>query len=284
MNLEQRLENCDLCPRECGVNRLKNEKGYCGGGRDPRVYTAFLHQGEEPPISSERGSGTIFFSGCSLRCVYCQNYKFSHFSKGKVLNENDLAKLALKLQNQGAHNINLVTPTHFLPQILKSLELASSLGLKIPIVYNTSGYEKEEIISLLEGHVDIYLADFKYIRPETAAKYSQAPDYPKVCTGSIKEMCRQKKELIIRHLVLPGYIDESKEILTWIKEQAPEAKLSLMFQYQPYFKAKEFPEINRRVSVSEYRQIKDFLGSLDLGGWQQELNCQEDLAGKYFQP
>ena len=278
------LENCDLCPRECGVNRLNNEKGYCGGGRDLVVYTAFLHQGEEPPISAGNGSGTIFFSGCSLRCVYCQNYKFSHSNQGKILTENGLAKLALKLQNQGAHNINLVTPTHFLPQILKGLELASSLGLKIPIVYNTSGYEKEEIISLLEGLVDIYLVDFKYIRPETAAKYSQASDYPKVCKSSIKEMYRQKKELIIRHLVLPGYIDESKEILTWIKEHTPEAKLSLMFQYQPYFKAKDFLKISRRVNKDEYEQIKSFLGSLDLGGWQQELNCQEDLAGKYFLP
>ncbi len=211
-----------------------------------------------------------------------------------VYSEKDLAKLILKLQVEGAENINLVTPTHFLPQILKALIFAYAEGLDIPIVYNTSGFEKEEIIEELEGIVDIYLPDLKYLSSETSQCYSRAPDYPKFATKAIKEMYRQtcssgtqdftQKGLIIRHLVIPSYIEETFKVLSWIKDNTPQAALSLMFQYQPYFKAQKFPEINRKLTPKEYRQVTDFLESLGINGWVQEFDSKENLAGIYFSP
>ena len=294
-SLYQRLENCDLCPRNCQVNRLKGKKGYCGLDKDILVYTAFLHKGEEPVISGNKGSGTIFFSGCNLKCCYCQNYKFSHQMKGKQIKEPDLAKIMLKLQEKGAHNINLVTPTHLLPQILKSLLIAYQDGLKLPIVYNTSGYEKSDILENAGDITDIYLADIRYITGTLAKKYSQAQDYPEFNSSAIETMYKQKtirindeglmqQGLIIRHLVLPGNIKESKKILSWIKQNTPDALLSLMFQYQPYFKAVDFPQINRRISQTEYEELKSFTEGLELDGWIQDFKPQEDLAGIYFSP
>lgn len=249
------------------------------------VYTSFLHHGEEPVISKEEGSGTIFFSGCNLKCVYCQNYKFSHTNEGRMLSGAELAKTMLNLQAQKAVNINLVTPTHFLPQILNALSIAQKDGLNIPIVYNTSGYEKKDIIEELDGIIDIYLTDIKYMNSETAKEYSNAPDYPQACRESVKEMYKQIKEtLIIRHLVLPNYIEESKQILSWIKENTPKARVSLMFQYQPYFKASSCPKINRPVNRAEYAQIKAYIEDLALDGWVQDFNPREELAGPYFEP
>ncbi|MFA6282220.1 MAG: radical SAM protein, partial [Candidatus Omnitrophota bacterium] len=240
-SLEKSLESCSLCPRACGINRLDGQKGYCGVDSRVVVYTSFLHRGEEPAISGDTGSGTIFFSGCNLGCVYCQNYKFSQAIQGNVLTSLELCDLMLNLQKQGARNINLVTPTHFLPQILKALEAAFSKGLNIPIVYNTSGYEKKDIIENLSGIIDVYLADFRYFDVDTASLYSNAKDYPFYAKESILEMDKQKPDpifngkllkegLVIRHLVFPGHIDESKKILSWIKQNTPKALLSLMFQ------------------------------------------------------
>lgn len=293
--IRRRLSKCDICPRNCRVNRLKNEKGYCQAQENAVVYSAFLHHGEEPAISGSRGSGTIFFSGCNLKCIYCQNYKFSHYLKGTILPCEKLGKVMLNLQNQGAHNINLVTPTHFLPQILGALLAAAKGGFDIPLVYNTSGFEKKEIITLINGIIDIYLVDLKYLYSSSGEKYSKAKDYPHFASESIKEMYRQvknakwdkgllKKGLVIRHLVLPGLVAESKKILNWIKKNTPEAFVSVMFQYQPYFKANTCLNINRRIELSEYREIKALSGKLKLKGWVQNFTSREELAGVYFKP
>ena len=288
------LKSCDICPRDCHIDRLSGQIGYCGGGKDITIFTAFLHCGEEPAISGGGGSGTLFFSGCNLKCVYCQNYEFSQLKKGKKVKAEALVDTMLGLQKEGAHIINLVTPTHFLPQILQALDLASKRGLEIPIVYNSSGYEKKEIIAQLEEVIDIYLVDLRYLSSELAKKYSNAEDYPKMAIESIKEMYRQypesiwegdilKQGLIIRHLVLPNYIKESKAILTWIKQNTPKALPSVMFQYQPYFKANSYPEINRPINKDEYREIKEFVEELGIeGGWIQEFQPQSSLAGVHF--
>lgn len=292
--LLKRLRNCDICPRNCEVNRLKGEKGYCGANKDMVVYSAFLHHGEEPGISGEGGSGTIFFSGCNLKCIYCQNYKFSHSVIGKRISGVNLAKIMLNLQKEGAHNINLVTPTHFLPQILDTLAIAFEDGLNIPIVYNTSGYEKKEVIKHLAGIIDIYLTDLKYMETSLAKQYSKAPKYPTFASRSLLEMVRQvkpvmsekllKKGVVIRHLVLPNHINESKKLLSWIKKNTPEVLVSVMFQYQPYLKAYLHPQINRSIDYQEYFEIKKFVEELELGGWVQDHNPKEDMAGPYFEP
>ena len=287
--LNRRLANCDICPRNCQVNRLEDEQGYCKTGKDLIIYTHFLHKGEEPPVSVGKGSGTIFFSGCNLKCAYCQNYKFSHQLKGKKTNEEELAGYMLDLQKEGASNINLVTPTHFLPQILKALSISFRDGLNIPIVYNTSGYEKKEIIKQLEGIVDIYLTDLKYLEPSLSAKHCKAPDYPEFAKEAIKEMHRQAKQLlkeslIVRHLVLPNHIQESKQVLSWIKKNLPKGLLSLMFQFRPYFRANTLEDINRPLDTAEYQEIKKFCEELDIQGWVQDLQTQEDMAGVYFEP
>jgi putative pyruvate formate lyase activating enzyme len=287
------LENCTLCPRNCKVNRVKGDKGFCGVSQDLMIYTAFLHKGEEPPISGDRGSGTIFFSGCSLKCIYCQNYRFSHNLEGKSFTEQDLAEIMLNLQLEGAHNINLVTPTHFLPQILKSLLIAYQEGLNLPIVYNSSGYEKEEIIARLEGIVDIYLPDMKYFDHRASLLASKTPKYCVYAKKAILEMYRQKKKplwrenlltegIIIRHLVLPSLIDNSKRAIKWIKKCTPKAYLSVMFQYRPYFNARESLVLNRELNYKEYKEIIEFLEKIEPEGWVQEFNPPQDLAGVYF--
>jgi putative pyruvate formate lyase activating enzyme len=277
------------------VNRLKGEIGFCGISKDLMVYTSFLHKGEEPPISGDRGSGTIFFSGCSLKCIYCQNYRFSHNLEGKTIKEEDLAEIMLNLQAQGAHNINLVTPTHFLPQILKSLLIAYQKGFDIPIVYNCSGYEKEEIIAKLEGIIDIYLPDMKYFDHKASFLASKTPKYHFYNKKAVLEMYRQKKVplwkgnlmkegIIIRHLVLPSFADDSKRIIKWIKRYTPQAYISVMFQYRPYFKAKKSSVLNREITYEEYKVITSFLEQMGLKGWVQEFNPPQDLAGIYFTP
>jgi len=294
-SLTPRLKACDICPRNCKANRVGGQRGYCKAGNVPVIYTAFLHRGEEPAISAEQGSGTIFFSGCNLGCIYCQNYKFSHFLEGSLKGCEALADIMLKLQSEKAHNINLVTPTHFLPQILESLHIAISGGLKIPIVYNTSGYEKKEIIAKLSGIVDIYLPDMKYISESLARKCSNAGDYNIYNKEAILEMYKQKKKahfrgdvliggLIVRHLVIPGNIAETVTILSWIKENIPDCLTSIMFQYQPYYKAKLYPQINRTVNFDEYSQVKELVQNLKLKGWVQDFTQKEDMAGVYFKP
>lgn len=291
--LLKNLESCRLCPRNCQVNRIKNETGYCGQNKDLKIYSSFLHFGEEPPISEKRGSGTIFFSGCSLRCVYCQNYKFSQSSNGKIIEEEKLAKIMLDLEKKGAQNINLVTPTHFLPQILGALKIAFKSGLNLPIVYNSSGYEKKDIVEAIEPIVDCWLLDFKYINPETGLNYSNSPQYPVYIKKTCQYLYQKKKganklntgqipPIIIRHLVLPNHIQESRAILNWISKNTPKIPISVMSQYQPYFKAKTYSKINRSLNPKEYSKIKETIEKLDLNGWFQEFKPQENLAGIYL--
>jgi putative pyruvate formate lyase activating enzyme len=328
--LREGWRSCDLCPRDCRVNRLEGETGYCGAGKDAVVYTAFLHHGEEPGISGTGGSGTVFFSGCNLKCVYCQNHRFSHSIEenrasaeaagggpgggtggggaehgagrggggqtfeGVSVSSRELANVMLTLQERGAENINFVTSTHFLPPVMEALSLASREGLRLPLVYNTSGYEKAETIGILDGIVDIYLADLRYVTPSVAERYSNAPDYPEVNREALLRMYRQrrtrwegdllKEGLVVRHLVLPGYVEESKRALAWVGENTPGAVISLMFQYQPYFRASLYPEINRGVSEAEYRRVRECLEGLDLEGWVQELSPEEGLAGIHLKP
>lgn len=261
------LNPCNLCPRECGIDR-NLQRGFCQGGHLSRVARAALHFWEEPCISGTRGSGTIFFSGCNLRCCYCQNHQISSEGLGKEITTERLAEIYLELQEKGAHNINLVTATPYLPQVLKALELAKP-RLHIPVVYNSGGYEKVETIKDMEGYIDIYLPDFKYCSNELAAKYSNVSDYYEIATIAIAEMARQigqididsdgimQKGVIIRHLVLPGARKDSLEVLRWIRDNLPfeSCWLSLMSQYTPAYKSQEHKEINRRITSMEYDSV-----------------------------
>lgn len=265
-------ENCTLCPRKCGVNRNNGEKGFCGADNKIRVCRAALHYWEEPCISGENGSGAVFFSGCNLKCVYCQNYSISTKNVGKAVNVEELAEIFLDLMRQGANNINLVTPTHYAFEIAEAIKLARRRGLYVPIVYNTSGYESVETLKVLDGYVDIYMPDFKYMDPELAKKYSGAYDYPEVCKKAVDEMFRQTKRpefsidgklmtkgMIVRHLVLPGHTDDSEKIIEYVhKNYMDYVYISIMNQYTPLDNVKSHPEINRRVTDSEYQKVVEF--------------------------
>src|SRR3989338_5052093 len=261
------LECCQICPRKCKVNRLKNKRGFCKTGLKPMVCSFLAHHGEEPPISGTSGSGTVFFTNCNMGCVYCQNYEFSQLGQGREVDFEELAGFMLELQKLGCHNINLVTPTHVMPQILKALKIAISKGLNIPLIYNTGGYELPGIIRLLEGIIDVYLPDMRYGDEEMAIKYSGAPDYPKYNRDSVKEMHRQvgiarmdnegiiKSGLIIRHLVLPYDICGTEKIMKFIAQEiSADTYISLMSQYLPYHKAFEFKDISRRLNEEEYNK------------------------------
>ena len=275
-SLASQAKDCRLCPRDCGVNRLAGETGYCGETLTLRIAYCGPHFGEEPVISGCQdyfqqqeqqlgGSGTIFFTGCNLRCLYCQNYQISWLNQGESVDEITLAQKMLQLQAEGVFNINLVTPTHFLLPLLKSLRLAYQQGLKIPIVYNSSGYEKAEVISLLDQIIDIYLPDFKYASPSLGQKLSRAPDYFQFAASALREMKNQqpylrldknnlaRQGLICRHLILPGYLDNTRTIINWLATHlAPDIGLSLMSQYRPCFKAPT--ELNRTLTPEEYQE------------------------------
>ncbi len=280
------MRACGICPRRCGAKRLSGEKGACHASKLPEVSSHNLHYGEEPPISGTRGSGTIFLTHCSLRCIFCQNYPISHLGHGTPISVKRLATMMLSLQDRGAHNINFVTPTHYTPQIAHAIVLARRQGLSIPIVYNTSGYERVETLRLLDGFVDIYMPDIKFAYPETAQRYAAAPDYFKIARRAVKEMYRQvgnlildeegiaKKGLLIRHLVLPGHVDETVEILRFIAEEiSPHTYLSLMSQYFPAFKATDDCDLSRRLRKDEYETAKHYLNRYHLDfGWIQEMN------------
>ncbi len=292
------LKSCVICPRLCSVNRLENKAGFCKTGKLAKVYSFMAHHGEEPAISGKNGSGTIFFSYCNMSCVYCQNYEFSQLGKGREYTIKQLAEVMLNLQSLGCHNINLVTSTHVLPQILMSLELAVAGGLKIPLVYNTSGYELAETIKLLDGIVDIYLADMRYADSAISQKLSQAIDYPQCNQSAIKEMYRQVKDaeflrsglmkrgLIIRHLVLPNHCSGTDKIMRFIaKEISEDTYISLMSQYLPYYKASGFLEISRRLKAEEYKEAKKILEKYNLtNGWIQESYGEERFAGVNIKP
>jgi len=277
------LSPCRLCPRECKVNRKKGETGFCQMGLFPKIASDNLHFGEEPPISGTQGSGTIFFSGCNLGCVFCQNYPISHLGNGKIVSFAELANRMLKLQARGAHNINLVTPTHFAPQIMASLYIAYQRGLSIPIVYNCGGYESLEMVRLWEGIIDIYMPDMKYADPHIAKRYSTAEDYPIVNRKVVLEMARQVgplqldengiavKGLLIRHLVLPENFSGTEAILRFIaKKISPYTHISLMRQYFPAYKAVNLPPLNRKITEEEYQKALSALSCFGLeNGWIQ---------------
>ncbi len=281
-----RLRACDLCPHRCGVDRMRGERGKCGAGLLPRIASANLHRGEEPPISGTRGSGTIFFSGCTLACRFCQNFPISQLGSGTELTTRELAGKLLRLQRQGAHNINVVTPTHFLPQILAALYLALPQGFNLPLVWNSSGYELVSALQLLDGVVDIYLPDMKYSDDDEALKLSGAPGYPEINRAAVAEMLRQVghlrvdvdgialQGLIIRHLVLPGGRAGSRETLRWIADHlGSETHLALMSQYFPAHKARETAGIDRPITVEEYDAAVEALEEAGLeNGWVQELD------------
>jgi len=292
------LESCSICPRRCKVNRIKNEKGFCRTGLKAKVCSFMPHQGEEPPISGTRGSGTIFFAECNMACVYCQNYEFSQAGEGREVDFDELADFMLQLQGMGCHNINLVTPTHVLPQILKALNIAIAKGLKIPIVYNTGGYESSQIIKLLDGIVDIYLPDMRYADSEMAIKYSSASDYPKYNQEALGEMHRQvgvanidntgiiKRGMIIRHLVLPNHIAGTDKIMEFIADKLDkDTYISLMSQYFPCYKAGQFKEIFRRITYEEYEEAKQTMQKHGLiNGWTQDSYGLERFAGINIKP
>lgn len=278
------LSHCAICPRKCGVNRLKNELGFCKAGKTAEVYSARLHFGEEPPVSGRNGSGAIFFAHCNLGCVYCQNYKLSQNEDGKPFEIDGLAGLLLSLQKEKAHNINLVTPTHYAPQIRAAIFLARRRGLKIPIVYNTSGYEKISTLRLLDGIVNVYLADMRYGDNKYASEYSAAPDYVEVNQAAIKEMHKQSGDLkladngiavrglIIRHLVLPNNISGTEEVLKFISRAlGKKTYISFMSQYYPAYNAFKHSGLSRRINKKEYDEAFKLLDKYGLhNGWIQE--------------
>ena len=270
------LADCRVCPHRCGVNRLKDEKGYCKTGRYAIVADYFPHRGEEKPIRGKRGSGTVFFSYCNMRCVYCQNYTISHLGEGEELRPEELAEVFLKLQRLGCHNINLVSPSHVVPQILQALYIAVKGGLRIPIVYNTSSYDSLESLRLLDGIVDIYLADFKYGDDLTGKKYSKVKDYHKVALQAIREMYRQVGDLqvdqegiairglLVRHLVLPQDIAKTKTVMDELRSISPRMAVNVMDQYMPYYQAYKYPELSRRISREEYIRALEHAKNLTL--------------------
>lgn len=269
----QALAACRTCPRDCRVDRLADETGVCRVGRYARVASAFPHFGEEDGLRGWRGSGTIFFAGCNLRCVFCQNWDISQQAAGRPLQPQELADLMLELQDLGVHNINWVTPEHVVPQLLEALLLAVGQGLRLPIVYNTSAYDALESLHWLDGVVDIYMPDFKVWRKEHARRYLKAPDYPEVARRAIREMHRQvgplkfnrqglaRRGVLVRHLVMPGLLDDTRAILRWLaQEVSPDTYVNLMAQYRPEYlvaTTDKYPEIKRRLRGDEYRQAVD---------------------------
>ncbi len=282
----RRLAVCGLCPHRCGVNRTKGKQGRCRSGFKPRIASANLHRGEEPPISGSMGSGTIFFSGCTLRCVFCQNFPISQQGNGETISTYELAKRMLSLQKRGAHNINLVTPTHWLPQFLAALWLAIPQGFNLPIVWNSSGYETVEALQLLDGVVSIYLPDMKYSNDTQAVELSGAPGYREINRAALQEMLQQVgqlqvddngiavKGLIVRHLVLPQGRAGSVETLPWIAEHlGQETHIALMSQYFPAWQAVNKDGINRGLTHDEYDAAVEALEDAGLeNGWVQELD------------
>ena len=289
------LEKCMICPRKCGVNRLEGNKGYCKCDDKIMVALVSTHDFEEPCISgkglnNKSGSGTIFFSNCNLNCVFCQNYEISQEGKGKEISIERLAEIMIEQQNRNVNNINLVTPTMYVEQIIKAIDIAKENGLNIPIIYNSNGYENVETLKKLEDYIDVYLPDIKYSNDELAVKYSSAPNYFEIAKDAVNEMIRQvgnpefdeagiiKKGVIIRHLILPSYMQNSKNVLKYIKENLDEnTYVSVMAQYFPTYKAKNVEKINRKISMKEYKEIEEYLYSLDIkNGYMQDLGKHEE--------
>lgn len=283
------IEKCRLCPHNCGVDRTK-QIGRCKSTDKVKIALYSTHNFEEPCISGKNGSGTIFFSNCNMNCVFCQNYEISQQGKGKEITIEELANIMLKQQENGVENINLVTPTSYAFHIKEAIKIAKKEGLKIPIIYNTNGYEKVETLQMLEGLVDIYLPDLKYFDNELGKKYSKVDNYFEIATKAIKEMYKQvgapvldengvmKKGLMIRHLVLPNNIENSKNVLKWIKENIDNnVYVSIMAQYFPTYKAKEMKDIDRKLTQEEWSEIEDYIEKLQIeNGYVQELGEHEE--------
>lgn len=284
--LWQMMESCQLCPRMCGVNRLEGEKGFCQASAELHISAFHPHFGEEKPLVGQGGSGTIFFTHCGLRCVFCINWQVSHEGKGEPKSLTDLAEMMLTLQKTGCHNINLVTPTHYSPHIVRALDLAAGRGLKLPVVYNTCGWERVEVLRLLDDVVDIYLPDFKYWDGKQAARYSSgAESYPEATKAALLEMHRQVgvakpgkdglmyRGLMVRHLVMPNNVGGAGEIFRWISENlSKDTYVNIMSQYRPLYRAHDYPRIARRITRQEYEDALRWareagLTNLDVQGY-----------------
>lgn len=309
------MRECKLCPRKCGVDRSSGQRGICGETEEIRAARASLHMWEEPCISGENGSGTVFFSGCSLHCIFCQNYQIANGGKGEKLTIEQLAEVFLRLQDKGANNINLVTATHYVPQVVQALEKAQRDGLYLPVVYNSSGYEEVDTVKRLEGYVDIYLPDFKYVDNQLSRQYSNAPDYFHKAKDAVKEMVRQTGEMqftdeatkresldiaeyqrrseageslimtrgvIVRHLLLPGCLEDSKRVIKYLlQEYGDKIFISIMNQYTPLPHMKKHPTLNRKVTEEEYEELLEYaIASGIENGFLQE----GDVAMESFIP
>lgn len=284
------LENCTLCPHRCNINRKEGKIGRCKATNNVKIALYSTHDFEEPCISGEKGSGTVFFSNCNLNCVFCQNYEISQLGRGKEISIGKLAEIFLIQQDKGVQNINLVTPTSYTLQIIEAIKIAKEKGLIIPIIYNTNGYENVETIKMLDGYIDVYLPDLKYSEDELAKRYSKIDNYFEIATSAIQEMIKQvgipkfdesghiKKGVIIRHLVLPNNIENSKKVLKWITSNLPkEIYISVMAQYFPTYKAKEIDKLNRKLNKQEWLEIENYIEELNIeNGYIQELGEHEE--------
>ena len=269
------MKKCNLCPVKCGANRLSDEKGLCGVGRHALVSSYGPHFGEEPVLVGRRGSGTVFFAGCSMHCVYCQNYEISQLKLGRATSPHDLADIFLEIQEMGCHNLNLVTPSHVVSQIVEALSIARGRGFDLPVVYNSGGYDRVETLRLLEGIIDIYMPDIKYGDSEIAERYSGVPGYFETAKKAVREMHRQVGDLIIvdgvavrglivRHLVLPKGLASSEKVLKFLRyEISKDTYLNIMDQYYPAYRAFDFPELSRRITAAEYREVVEM--ALEMG-------------------
>ena len=292
--LEARLNACDICPRECGVNRREGERGFCHSAYLPMVATVGAHHGEEPVLSGRRGSGTVFFGSCNMRCVYCQNYQISQDYRAQRRHEVEtriLAENMLFLQDElGCHNINLVSPSHFVPQIVRAVLEAVPLGLRLPLVYNSSGYDSVATLRELDGIISIYLADLRYASNKWGKRFSKAPDYVERARAAIKEMYRQvgnlvvdeeniaRKGLIVRHLILPNGIAGSRDSLSWlVREVSPQVTVSLMSQYFPAHLAPRLPLLSRTITSEEYNEVVELVEELGIeNGWLQGMGASKN--------
>ncbi|MEE8619198.1 MAG: radical SAM protein [Dehalococcoidales bacterium] len=292
-SLEARLSSCDICPRECGVNRLENEPGFCRSAHLPVVAAVCAHHGEEPVISGSRGSGTVFFDNCNMRCAYCQNHQISQgvSEQSGEIDSHTLAERMLYLQNElECHNINFVSPSHFVPQLVRAVASAVPMGLRLPLVYNTSSYDSIKSLRELDGIINIYLADLRYASNKWGRRFSQASDYVERARAAIKEMYRQvgdlvvddegiaQKGLIVRHLILPNGLAGSQDSLAWlVGEVSPAVTISIMSQYFPAHRALQIPLLSRTISMSEYSDVTGLLDELGIeNGWVQEMGASED--------
>jgi putative pyruvate formate lyase activating enzyme len=269
--LRELQKECRLCPRNCRARRFEGKTGVCNATAQPVVSSAFAHFGEEPELVGRGGSGTIFLSHCNLRCLFCQNYEISHLGEGRPVTAEQIARMMISLQELGCHNINFVTPTHFVPQLVEAIAVALDHGLAVPIVYNCGGYESLEVLKLLDGIIDIYMPDFKFASEDTAKRYAGVKDYFEVAKAAIREMHRQvgdlqvdtkglaRRGLLIRHLVMPGLVDESKRILDFIAHEiSKDTYVNIMEQYRPCYRATEFPELRRRITYDEWWAVKEY--------------------------